>query len=390
MTVPPRERPLLVISRNLPPVVGGIERLMHRLVTELARTRACIVIGPRGCRAHLPAGVRVIELPHRPAVVFVALAFLATIAVVLLGRPRAVLAGNGLMSLAALPARLRAVPVATMVYGLDVVAENALYQAICLPLIRASDAVIACSSNTARLARERGVPDARLSALTPGVDPPATAPDPQRVAQLDDGRPTLLSVGRLVPRKGIAGFIRHALPAVVARCPQVRFVVIGSAPAAALQRGESEPARIEAALADTGLRSHVTLAGFVDDRTLAAWMAVARVHVFPVLDLPQDVEGFGLVALEAAAHGVPTVAFDAGGVADAVVAGESGVLVPAGDYAGFAVAVGAYLEASREAIAERCRRVAADRSWARYARAVSEAIEHARAGGETAQRRREP
>lgn len=74
--MPDASGPLLIISRNLPPVVGGIERLMHRLVCGLAGERRCTVLGPRGSKAHFPPGVRVIELPHRPAVLFVALAWL--------------------------------------------------------------------------------------------------------------------------------------------------------------------------------------------------------------------------------------------------------------------------------------------------------------------------
>ena len=71
--------------------------------------------------------------------------------------------------------------------------------------------------------------------------------------------------------------------------------------------------------------------------------AASACHCFPVLEMPGDVEGFGMVALESAAHGLPTVAFDVGGVADAVQVPVSGKLVPSGDYEAFAAAVVAYL-----------------------------------------------
>jgi phosphatidylinositol alpha-1,6-mannosyltransferase len=362
--------PLLIISRNLPPVIGGIERLMHRLLHELDASTECWVIGPRGCREHLPSGMRVFEIPHRPAPLFMLLAMLTTAGCLLARRFRAVLAGNGLMALVALPARLRRVPIVTMVYGLDVVTENPLYRAVCLPAIRSSDAVIACSTNTARLARERGVTASRLSIALPGVEMPKLPPSPEDAARIDDGRPLLVSVGRLVRRKGIADFIRHALPAIVERVPTVRYVVIGAAPVAALKREPAETGRIRAAICAASMERHVELAGFVDDGMLEAWMSIARAHVFPVLDLPQDVEGFGLVALEAAARGVPTVAFDAGGVSDAVAPGRSGALVPSGDYAALATAVVRVLEEPARAQAHSCQAFARDHDWPSYARNV--------------------
>src|SRR3546814_12930756 len=62
----------------------------------------------------------------------------------------------------------------------------------------------------------------------------------------------------------------------------------------------------------------------------------ASAHIFPVREIPGDPEGFGMVAVEAAAHGVPTIAFATGGIVDAVAEGESGRLIRPGDYGAFA------------------------------------------------------
>lgn len=69
---------------------------------------------------------------------------------------------------------------------------------------------------------------------------------------------------------------------------------------------------------------------------LADAYAGADVHVFPVRDIPNDPEGFGMVAAEAAAHSLPTVAYAAGGAVDAVADGVSGTLVPVGNAEAFA------------------------------------------------------
>src|SRR3546814_1721721 len=81
------------------------------------------------------------------------------------------------------------------------------------------------------------------------------------------------------------------------------------------------------------------LIGRIGDRELEDAWAASAVHVFPVREIPGDPEGFGMVAMEAAAHGVPTVAYAVGGVPDAVLDGTSGVLVQPGDEVGFAEAV---------------------------------------------------
>ena len=72
--------------------------------------------------------------------------------------------------------------------------------------------------------------------------------------------------------------------------------------------------------------------GKVDNETLAQCYAGADCLLFPLVPVAGDVEGFGMVAIEAAAHGTPTVAFAEGGVVDAVAAGSSGFLVDSGDY----------------------------------------------------------
>ena len=87
--------------------------------------------------------------------------------------------------------------------------------------------------------------------------------------------------------------------------------------------------------------------------------------MFPVREIPGDPEGFGMVAVEAAAHGLPTIAFATGGVTDAVAEGQSGRLVAPGDYAGFADAVlGALIE--REPLRMRSVDFARQFAWPKF------------------------
>src|SRR3546814_12287140 len=78
------------------------------------------------------------------------------------------------------------------------------------------------------------------------------------------------------------------------------------------------------------------LGTITDDALLSVVYKAASAHIFPVREIPGDPEGFGMVAVEAAAHGVPTIAFATGGIVDAVAEGESGRLIRTGDYGAFA------------------------------------------------------
>ena len=118
-------------------------------------------------------------------------------------------------------------------------------------------------------------------------------------------------------------------------------VVIGDEPTSALLQTKGERARIEEILTINGLKQIVRFLGELaqDDPELTAAYFASDVLVFPVQKRMNDNEGFGMVAIEAAAHGLPTVAFAVGGVTDAVAARASGKLVAAGDNQAFSQAV---------------------------------------------------
>ena len=115
------------------------------------------------------------------------------------------------------------------------------------------------------------------------------------------------------------------------------LVVIGDAPSDSLYASAQTQAEIEKEADEKGIGNHIFFLGKITDKnTLSNAYFSATVHVFPVRDIPGDPEGFGMVAIEAAAHGIPTVAFATGGIVDAVKDGKSGFLVESNNYHKFA------------------------------------------------------
>ncbi|MEQ8661243.1 MAG: glycosyltransferase family 4 protein, partial [Gammaproteobacteria bacterium] len=326
---------ILVVSRNLPPLTGGMERLGQHLLSALAETWSVEVVGPPGAAAHLPATIRVHACRAAGAAPYLLEAALRAPCCALRRRPALVLATSGLTAPLARAAALAArAPYLVCVHGLDLVTRHPVYRGLFLPAIRGARCVVANSANTARLAASHGVPVARVHVVHPGVDTDVAAHDGAdfRARRGLADACILLAVGRYAARKGLPEFIEHALPALVAADPRYVLVVIGDTASQSVRREGGVAERLAAAVARSGLGDHVRLLGALPDAELGAAYSAADVHVFPVIPVAGDVEGFGMVAVEAAAHGLWTVAFDEGGVVDAVADGTSGTLVAGGDY----------------------------------------------------------
>ncbi|MFD4406389.1 glycosyltransferase family 4 protein [Nocardia sp. NPDC058499] len=167
-------------------------------------------------------------------------------------------------------------------------------------------------------------PDAALEHLPPGVDTEKFRPDPAARAELRQrynlgDRPTILCLSRLVPRKG-QDVLLIAMRWIRERIPGAVLVIAGSGPYEDRLRG----------LADAlGLGDDVVFTGRVPAAELAAHHTIADVFAMPTRTRGAglDVEGLGIVYLEASASGVPVVAGMSGGAPETVLDGETGRVV---------------------------------------------------------------
>lgn len=183
-------------------------------------------------------------------------------------------------------------------------------------------------------------PMAALEYLPPGVDTEVFAPDPAgraRVrAQLGLGeRPTIVCISRLVARKGQDMLIR-ALPAILSDVPDAVLLIVGEGP---------DRDSLEQLAAERGVADHVVFAGGIAWPDLPAHYAAGDVFAMPCRTRGKglDVEGLGIVFLEASAMQLPVVAGDSGGAPEAVRPEQTGVVVGGRDVPGIAEAVTALL-----------------------------------------------
>ena len=360
---------LILVTRNFPPLWGGMERLNQQMAIEISKFAEVWVVAPRGAAAaaELPDPISVVAVSLSPLPLFLTTAALQTILLARRVGADVILAGSGLTApIACMAARISGARAFTYVHGYDLAAPHPVYRTVWGPFFRRLDGLIVNSRATRTLALGIGVPAARIHLIHPGVTLPDL--DPRAGEQfrdqygLDD-RPLMLSVGRLTRRKGLVPFVRDVLPLVVSAEPTVCLLIVGDVPRGALAAHAVSPSVILKAARAAGVAENVRWLGFFPPgKRLTAAFSAADVHVFPTQSRPHDPEGFGMVAVEAAAHGVPTVAYAAGGVVDAVADGVSGRLVAEGDHEAFAQAILAYLR-QRGAYAKECRRFAEGFTW---------------------------
>jgi phosphatidylinositol alpha-1,6-mannosyltransferase len=157
----------------------------------------------------------------------------------------------------------------------------------------------------------------------------------------------------------------------VTRYPDALLAIAGSAPVNSLSESDDEGTAIEQAVRVSGMEEHVLLCGHLPEDLMWSAYREADVFVFPCLETHGDVEGFGMVALEAAAAGLPTAGFRAGGLPDAVVDGATGLLVDQGRYDLLTEAIASILSSGKARYADRCRAHASALDWTRYGEALS-------------------
>ncbi|KXP04750.1 glycosyltransferase family 4 protein [Tsukamurella tyrosinosolvens] len=227
-------------------------------------------------------------------------------------------------------------------------------------LANEADAVITCSrSMSDEVNRLFGPGLAQLHTIANGIDATAWPYRDRSRAAARRGAPRLLYVGRLEYEKGVQDLIA-ALARVRRTHPGTTLTVAGDGTQAAWLREVAREQRVLRAVEFTGALDHEEL--------------VAQLHSADALVIPSRYEPFGIVALEGAATGIPVIATTAGGLADFIRTGETGLSVEPADVPGLTAAIRTLLDDPASSYA-----------WAGAARAEVEELTWEAVAHETAQ-----
>lgn len=321
---------VLCVTQNLPPVFGGIAVFLHNLCTQLCRLKYHVdVLAPavEGCAdVDKEQPYRVYRYISRQR-----LSSIVAIRRMLVLHQRyhydVVLIGHFMTThaLGALALRkLWDVPYVILCHGNDLhySINNWIDRVTSYPLFHNASLILCNSYATAERVRRKGY-QGEVEILHPGVDLEKFRPNLEISAITQkyhlDGRRVILSVSRLVKRKGHEDVLR-ALTSVIKQIPAILYLIAG--------QGEEE-VPLRRLVAELNLEQYVVFAGYVKQDFLPALYCACDVFVMPSFeqDGGNDYEGFGIVFSEANACGKPVIGGRSGGMGDAIIDGETGLLV---------------------------------------------------------------
>lgn len=339
---------ILVATHNFPPDTGGIPVLMGGLAERLAAREPVHVF------AHRIRGRGLAELSghpyaglHRFAALWPFRSWMKARAMrPLLRDPalRGVICDSWKSALILPPT---CAPVIVLAHGMEFPPRPSPRRAFRIRrALTKATVVVANSRHTAAQLAPHLAPGARVEIIPPPI-PPQPAPSAEARARLRarvGPGPLIATLARLEDRKGMDRVIA-ALPGLAARHPGLAYAIAGE--------GGDRP-RLEKHIRAAGMEGRVHLLGRVDEEEKAALLAEADLFAMPARREGASVEGFGIVYLEAAWHGCPSLAGREGGAEDAVEHGVTGLLCDGADPAAVAAGLAALLDdpARRRAMGE--------------------------------------
>ena len=326
MNPPMGPRPkLLVLTIDSPPSHGGIQRMVHELGHRLTPRWEVTVVAPHdgGARAY-DEGAPFHILRTGPSWERSRLGVLTEMSRIARATAADVLLAAHVNTLVPLVAAARGRPLAAMLYGSELWARRT--RVVTRLFGRRLARAVAISRFTAAEAVRAGIPRDRIVVTPLGASLPNADGDGEAVLRelglAGEGRaaPYFLTVARLWERHKGQEMIIRALPALLRSHPEVKYVIAGEGPLAGAFRSLAER---------LGVADAVRFPGTVDEAAKGALLRGCRAHVMVSREMrdPPLFEGFGIAYLEAALAGRPSIAGRSGGTPDAVVHGETGLLV---------------------------------------------------------------
>lgn len=314
------EKKVLIISRKYPPSIGGMQAYARDFINRMEK---------RYDVSRIVMGLGQINL-----IWFIPYMLIKSSILLARGKYDLIWLCDGLLAPAGVFFKgVFKVKVAVTVHGLDMTYNRFFYQSLVPKAIAALDKVICVSASTMDECVKRGVPANKCKVITNGIEAKPSAPEiswdrlceETEKAFGDDvrGKKVLITVGRLIKRKGVAWFTRNVMPKL---SDEHVYLVAGDGP---------ERENIEGTIESEGMAGRVKLLGKISDEHLRLLYRAAHAMVIPNQKIGDDTEGFGIVAIEAASFGIPVIANSLEGLKQAVLEGRTGWLVDYNDVGQF-------------------------------------------------------
>jgi glycosyltransferase involved in cell wall biosynthesis len=357
---------LLIVTFDPPQNIGGVEGRVRGYVSELTKRGEYVEIealsADYGFSREAFDGVRLTKSPSGARAL--PRSFPRTVRLISSGSIDSVFLLSGGITvfgnLLLLYCRLRGKRTAMLLYGKDILQarKRTLGKVLLFGAQLLAGRVVTNSRFTQSLLPSFFRP--KMAILYPSVDPRSTTGEDRPRERF-----TVLFVGRLVKRKGMDDLI-EAFGALAPRFPPARLEIVGDGP---------ERQGLEELASRLGLRDRVTFYGSLRGEALFRRYRECEVVAMPSRSMRDDVEGFGTVFLEAGLASKPSVGTFSGGIPEAIVDGETGILVKEGDVRALAAALERLLgdrELGRR-LGENARaRVLAEFTWERTSRHLVE------------------
>lgn len=303
---------ILYITRKYPPMVGGMESFSYNLYNNFDKKDADVTL--------VSLGKKQINLIWFVPYVFFRTLFTASkYDVIFIGD--AVLSIVGFFTKLFYPKKT----VVVNVFGLDITFKNKIYQIYLKLFYNKFDKYISISRETDNILHQKT--DCNSVIITPGIEAAeinAASEEEKRTFRkkygISENDLVLVTVGRLVRRKGVLWFTENVMPMLKGK--NVKYLVVG---------GGEDKELIEAAVGKLDLSSEVKLLGRVSDEELSEVYKCSDVFVMPNIHVENDMEGFGIVAAEASMHGLIVTASGIEGIKDAIIDGKNGFLLESGN-----------------------------------------------------------
>lgn len=300
---------ILLITYEYPPDFGGVSKYLEGLVKNL-KTHDFTVI------AKSPKADMQIDL-HGPKFFWPRWIFpmFKVLKYIYCERPDYILVSHVLPLgyIARIALFLFSTPYIVLVHGLDISRPllSKRKKFLLKKVLKSAEIIIANSAYTGNILRKYNLKDKRVIIIYPGIDAIREVPNFKRNQNL------ILAVGRLVERKGFDVLIR-AMQTVKDKINDAKLVIIGDG---------YDKSRLNKLVDSLKLKNQVSLLGNANNFTLEQHYKHAKVFAMISREINGDIEGFGIVYLEAAMRGLPSVAGKSGGASEAVQHNFTGLCV---------------------------------------------------------------